>query len=315
MSTATRADDAPAKDEQSSTTRTPAGSGPSRKLDRAYLLMLLPALALFTFFITLPALFGAFFSLTNYVGFGDWEFVGINNYRVMFTDPAILRAYAFTIGFAIATVIVVNIVAMLLALGLNAKIRFKTALRGVFFLPMVISGIVIAYVFNYLFATSLPTMVQSLGLEGPLSTSILANPQLAWVALVVVTAWQSIPMALIIYIAGLQAIPEDVYEAAALDGATPAKQFWAITLPLLAGYVVINTVLGVKNFLNAYDVVVGLTEGGPGTATMTVAMSIFNGFNSGDYAYQMANAVIFFVVTVAVSILQLLLIRRRGVQL
>ena len=295
---------------------TPRKAGPRRRrLDTAYLLMLLPALGLFTFFITLPGLAGAFFSTTNYVGFGDWEFVGLNNYRVMFTDPAILSAYAFTIGFSIVTVIVVNIVAMLLALGLNARIRFKTVLRGVFFLPMVISGIVIAYVFNYLFSTSLPTMLQSLGVSGPLSESILANPQLAWVALVVVTAWQSIPMALIIYIAGLQAIPEEVYEAAALDGATPGKQFWAITLPLLAGYVVINTVLGVKNFLNAYDIVVGLTEGGPGTATMTVAMSIFNGFNSGDYAYQMANAVIFFVVTVVVSILQLLLIRRRGVQL
>lgn len=187
-------------------------------------------------------------------------------------------------------------------------------MRGVFFLPMVISGIVIAYVFNFLFSTSLPTMMDSLGISGPLSESILANPNLAWVALVV-TAWQSIPMALIIYIAGLQSIPEDVYEAAALDGASPAKQFWSITLPLLAGYVVINTVLGVKNFLNAYDIVVGLTGGGPGTATMTVAMSIFDGFDGGDYAYQMANAVLFFVVTLGVSVLQLLIIRRRGVQL
>ncbi|GGK76780.1 carbohydrate ABC transporter permease [Ornithinimicrobium pekingense] len=285
------------------------------RVPRTYYLMLLPALALFTFFITLPALAGALFSLTNYVGFGDWEFVGINNYRVMFTDPKILSAYVFTIGFSVVTVIVVNVLAMLLALGLNAKIRLKTALRGVFFVPMVISGIVIAYVFNYLFSTSLPSIVQSLGVGGPLSQSILANEDLAWLSIVIVTAWQSIPMALIIYLAGLQAIPDEVYEAAALDGATPGKQFWAITLPLMAGYVVINTVLGVKNFLNAYDIIVGLTNGGPGTSTMSVAMSIFTGFNSGDYAYQMANAVIFFLVTVIVSVLQLLLIRRRGVQL
>lgn len=287
----------------------------TRKVPATYYLMLFPALALFTVFITLPGLAGAFFSLTNYVGFGDWNFVGLNNYRVMFTDPKILDAYIFTIGFSIATVIVVNVVAMLLALGLNARIKFKTALRGIFFIPMVISGIVIAYVFNYLFSTSLPSIVQSLGIGGPLSESILTQERYAWLAIVLVTAWQSIPMALIIFIAGLQAIPEEVYEAADLDGARPATQFWAITLPLLAGYVVINTVLGVKNFLNAYDVIVGLTNGGPGTATMSVAMSIFTGFNSGDYAYQMANAVIFFVVTVVVSILQLWIIRKRGVSL
>jgi raffinose/stachyose/melibiose transport system permease protein len=300
-----------------STTRSGSETAPGRRrpVPRTYYLMLFPALALFTFFITLPALAGALFSLTNYVGFGDWEFVGINNYRVMFTDPKILSAYVFTIGFSVVTVIVVNVLGMLLALGLNARIKLKTALRGVFFVPMVISGIVIAYVFNYLFSTSLPSIAQSLGIEGALSQSILANEDLAWVSIVIVTAWQSIPMALIIYLAGLQAIPDEVYEAAALDGATPGKQFWSITLPLMAGYVVINTVLGVKNFLNAYDIIVGLTNGGPGTSTMSVAMSIFTGFNSGDYAYQMANAVIFFLVTVIVSVLQLLLIRRRGVQL
>lgn len=303
---------------------TPAGPAPDQpsgrrgtpgRRDTAYPVMLLPAVALFTFFITLPGLVGAFYSLTSYVGYGDWDFVGINNYRVMFSDPAITSAYLFTMGFAAVTVVVVNVVAMLLALGLHSRIRFRTALRTVFFLPMVVSGIVIAYVFNYLFSTSLPSLMSALGVSGPLSQSILANPDLAWVGLVLVTAWQAIPMALIIFLAGLQSVPEDVYEAAALDGAGPAKQFWSITLPLLSGYVVINTVLGVKNFLNAYDIVVGLTGGGPGTATMTVAMSIFDGFDGGDYAYQMANAVLFFVVTLAVSILQLLIIRRRGVQL
>ena len=146
-------------------------------------------------------------------------------------------------------------------------------------------------------------------------TSILANPDLAWIAIVIVTAWQAIPSALIIYLAGLLAIPEEVYEASSLDGATPWRQFTAITLPLVAGYVVINTVLGFKNFLNAYDIIVGLTNGGPGTATSSVAMTIFTGFTSGDYAYQMANAVVFFIITVVISVLQLRIINRRGVSL
>lgn len=278
-----------------------------KKVDAAFYVMLLPALLLFTLLIIGPALAGMFFSVTNYVGYGEYSFVGLANYLVLFTDPRILSAYGFTIGFSVVTVLLVNAIALFLAVLLNSKIKFKTALRGVFFIPMVVSGIVIAYVFNYIFSTSIPAVFGG--------SSILANADWAWVAVVIVTAWQAIPSALIIYLAGLLAIPEEVYEASSLDGATPWRQFTAITLPLVAGYVVINTVLGFKNFLNAYDIIVGLTNGGPGTATSSVAMTIFTGFTSGDYAYQMANAVVFFVITVLISIAQLRIINRRGVSL
>lgn len=136
-----------------------------------------------------------------------------------------------------------------------------------------------------------------------------------FVAIVLVSIWQAAPGAIIIYLAGLLAIPEDVYEAGALDGATSWKRFRHLTLPLVAGYLVINTILGFKGFLNSYEIVVALTSGGPGTSTMTVAMTIFTGFTSGDYAYQMANAFIFFLVAVFFSLAQLRLIRTRGVSL
>ncbi|PWJ49068.1 carbohydrate ABC transporter membrane protein 1, CUT1 family [Quadrisphaera granulorum] len=278
-----------------------------KKVDAAFYLMLLPALLLFTLLIVGPALAGMFFSVTNYVGYGEYSFIGVSNYLVLFTDPRILRSYGFTIGFSVVTVLLVNAIALFLAVLLNSRIKFKTALRGVFFIPMVVSGIVIAYVFNYVFSTTIPAVFGG--------SSILANADWAWVAVVVVTAWQAVPSALIIYLAGLLAIPEEVYEASSLDGASPWRQFTAITLPLMAGYVVINTVLGFKNFLNAYDIIVGLTDGGPGTSTSSVAMTIFTGFTSGDYAYQMANAVVFFVITVLISIAQLRIINRRGVSL
>jgi raffinose/stachyose/melibiose transport system permease protein len=202
-----------------------------------------------------------------------------------------------------------------IALGLNAKIKWRTGLRGVYFLPMVISGLVIAYVFSFLCNTSLPSIAHSLGIGGPLSTGFLTDSRYAWLGVVIVSAWQTMPAAIIIYLAGLISIPTEVYEASAIDGATPWKAFRHITLPLIFGYLVINSVLGLKGFLNAYDVIVGLTNGGPGTATQSVAMSIFTGFTGGDYAYQMANAVIFFIVTVTLSVLQLSLIRKRGVSL
>lgn len=294
--------------------RSSAGTIPvaRRRVEGIYYVFLLPSLILFTLAITLPAVIGIFFSFTNSIGFGDWEFVGFINYIAAFSDPAILQSYLFTFGFAAVTVIVVNVVAFLLAVGLTSRIRFKTGLRTIFVIPMVISGIVIAFVFNFLFSNSLPAFGQAVGI-GWLSESILANPDLAWIAIVIVTAWQAIPGTLLIYIAGLLSVPGDVYEAADIDGAGKFAQLTRITLPLVMGYVVINVILGFKGFLNAYDIIVGLTNGGPGTATRSIAMTIVTGFTSGDYAYQMANATIFFVITIAIALLQLSLTRGRNV--
>jgi raffinose/stachyose/melibiose transport system permease protein len=286
----------------------------SKRVERVYYFMLFPAVALFTFFITLPGVIGMFFSITNYAGYGDWHFIGLTNYGALFSDPRILQSYGFTIFFAVVATIVTNALALFLAIGLNSKIKWKKSLRAIYFVPMVISGIVIAYVFNFLFSTTIPAIAASIGWTAG-QDSVLANERWAWLAIVIVASWQAIPGAMIIYLAGLLAIPEEVYEAAALDGANPWRVFRSVTFPLVFGYVVINSILGVKNFLNVYDVIVGLTNGGPGTATSSVAMTIFTGFSGGDYAYQMANAVIFFILTVAVSVIQLRLIRNRDVEL
>ncbi|WP_254630007.1 carbohydrate ABC transporter permease [Curtobacterium sp. Csp2] len=278
--------------------------GRRKRVEPLFLVFLVPTLVLFTLAITLPAVMGIVLSFTDSVGFGEFRFTGLTNYVAVFSDPAILQAYLFTIGFSLVTVLVVNAIAFLLAIALTSKVRGKIALRAVFVLPMVISGIVIAYVFSFLFANSLPALATALGFA-PLEQSILANPDLAWVAIVVVTAWQAIPSTLLIYIAGVLSIPGEVYEAAALDGASSWRQLVSITAPLTAGYILINLVIGFKNFLNSYDIIVGMTDGGPGTATTSVAMSIFKGFSSGDYAYQMANATIFFVIAVVIAVIQL----------
>ncbi|MBK7822265.1 MAG: sugar ABC transporter permease [Tessaracoccus sp.] len=282
-----------------------------RRVEPIYYLFLVPSLILFTLAITIPGIIGIFFSFTDSIGIGTWSFNGLTNYVAAFSDPAILQSYLFTFGFSIATVIVVNAIAFMLAVGLTSRVRFKTGLRTIFVIPMVISGIIIAYVFNFLFSNSLPAVGTALGIEF-LQTSILANPDLAWTAIVAVTAWQAIPGTLLIYIAGLLSVPGDVYEAADIDGATKFQQLTRITVPLVAGYVVINFILGFKGFLNAYDIIVGLTNGGPGTATRSVAMTIITGFNGGDYAYQMANATIFFIVAILISVLQLSLTRGRN---
>lgn len=282
-----------------------------KRVEPIYYLFLLPSLLLFTLAITLPGVIGIVFSFTDSIGLGDWKFIGFTNYIAAFSDPAILSSFLFTFGFSLVTVVVVNVIAFLLAVGLTARIRFKMGLRAIFVIPMVVSGIIIAYVFQFLFQNSVPGIGAALGIPF-LQESILANPDLAWVGIVIVTAWQSIPGTLLIYIAGLLSIPGEVYEAADIDGASKPQQLLRITLPLVAGYVVINVILGFKNFLNSYDIVVGLTNGGPGTSTRTIAMTIIRGFQTGDYAYQMATATLFFIITVIIAVLQLSVTRGRS---
>lgn len=274
------------------------------KVEPIYWFFLLPALLLFSLLVAYPAVEGIVMSFTNSIGFGDFDWVGLRNYIALFQDQNIVESYAFTFLFAITTVLLVNIIAFFLALALTARIKFRTGLRAIYVIPMVVSAIIYSFVFRFLFNNSLPMLGQWLGNE-TLSTSLLANEDWAWFAIVLVTVWGSVPSALLIYIAGLTTVPADVYEASSIDGATGWKTLTNITLPLVAGYVGINMIVGLKNFMQVYDQIVALTQGGPGTATRSVAFTIFAGFNGGDYAYQMANATVFFIIALALAAIQL----------
>jgi raffinose/stachyose/melibiose transport system permease protein len=158
----------------------------------AYLFMIIPAIVLFTFFIIYPAVVGIFYSFTNYVGYGTWHFVGFANYQAAFGDPTIRDSYGFTLLFAVVACIVTNVTAMALALALNAKIKWRAGFRTVFFMPMVISGLVISYVFTFILSTSVPIIASAIHFA-PLETSILANQHTAWLGIVFVASWVAIP--------------------------------------------------------------------------------------------------------------------------
>ena len=217
-------------------------------------------------------------------------------------------SYRFTISFALGTAILTNVIALFLAVLLNSKIRWSNAFKGIYFVPMVLSGLVVAYCFQYIFSQAIPQIIPF----GPLGRGMLSDPFWAGVAVVLVSTWQSLPGSIIIYLAGLSSVGTDIYEAGTIDGATAGEQFRYLTLPLLAPFVIINTVLGLKNALNVYDVIIGLTNGGPGTATRSIAMSIVKTLEFSDYSYGSANAVVFAVFTILLSIAQLALIRRIG---
>ena len=282
---------------------------------RTFLLITIPILALFVCFNTIPLIRGVIYSFTNFKGFGTYDFVGFRNYMDLFTDPRIGGSYLFTIKLAIAATIVTNVISLILALGLNSKIKGKTFFRAAYFLPNVLGALVVGYVFQYLFTYILPAVGEMIGSEA-LSSSMLSNENTAWIAIMIVCCWQNIAMNTIIYISGLQTVPEDVYEAGSLDGATGWKKFRHLTFPLIIPFFTINMVLCVKNFLMVFDQVMAMTQGGPAQSTESISFLIYNnGMKGGSFGYQSANAVIFFIVIVAISAAQMSISSRKEEQL
>jgi len=271
-----------------------------------------PALVLFALLHTLPVLIGIFFSFTNFAGYGAWDFTWFKNYAALFQDDRVLRAYGFSFGFAIVATILVNVISLSLALALNSKIKFQSTFRGIFFIPYVLSVLVVGYVFQYLFSNSLPQILSGIPV---IQQNILTNPDWAWTAIVFLAVWQGAAFSTILYLAGLQTIPGELYEASSMDGATPWRQFWSITFPLIAAFFTINMVLSMKNYLQVFDHIVALTNGGPGTSTESITMLIFRGgFQGGEYAYQTSNAVIYLIVIIVVSYFQFKVLNRGGVE-
>ena len=275
--------------------------------------MTIPILILFFCFNTLPLIKGVIYSFTNFKGYGDYDWVGLRNYADLFTDARVGKSYLFTFKLAIGSTIIVNVISLILALGLNSKIKFKSAMRGLYFIPNILGALVVGYIFNYFFTYILPAIMQMLGGSGE---SMLASTKWAWVAIMIVCAWQSIAMNTIIYISGLQTVPEDVYEAGSIDGATGWAKFKNLTFPLIFPFVTINMVLCMKNFLMVFDQIVALTKGGPAQSTESISYLIYNnGMSGGQFGFQSANAVVFFVVIVVISIGQMTFLGKKEEQL
>ena len=273
--------------------------------EKTFLCITIPILILFFMFNTLPLIRGVIYSFTNYKGYGTYDFVGFRNYVDLFQDSRVGKSYLFTFKFAIVSTIVTNVVSLILALGLNSKIKGKSALSGIYFIPNVLGGLVVGYIFSFIFTYILPTVGQKLGI-GFLSSSMLSSESSAWLAIVFVACWQSVAMNTIIYISGLQTVPEDVYEAGSIDGATGWSKFKNLTFPLIIPFFSINMVLCMKNFLMVFDQIMALTKGGPAQSTESISYLIYNnGMSGGQFGFQSANAVIFFIVIVVISVAQM----------
>ena len=291
-----------------------AGKRPSRfsnrKVDRAFYWMAVPAALIFTLFLYVPFLQGVAYSFTNSQGYGRYSWIGFRNYGALFRDGRVGHAYLFTLLIAILITLLVNFIALFISVALNGKIAFKNGFRVIYFIPYTLSVLVIGYVFKYIFMTPLPALGKALGI-GWLSQSLLTSEHYAWIPIVFLSVWQAVAYSTLIYLAGLQTIDSEVYEAASIDGANEWQKFWRITFPLIGPFFTINLVLTLKNAFNTFDQVVALTAGGPDSKTETVTYLIYKGgLTGGEYAYQTANAVMFFIVLAVIAFIQLGISRR-----
>ena len=283
--------------------------------EKTFLSIMIPVVILFFAFNTLPMIKGFIYSLTNYKGYGSYEFVGFRNYIDLFSDARVGKSYLFTFKYALVGTVLVNVLSLIMALGLNAQIRFKSALRGIYFVPNILGGLVVGYIFSFLFTYILPAVGDTFNISW-LQNSILASEKYAWIAVLVVGVWQAVAMNTIIYVSGLQTVPEDVYEASMLDGANKWQKFWKVTLPLIMPFVTINLVLSTKNMLMVFDQIMSLTKGGPAQSTESISYLIYqNGMSGGQFGFQSANAVIFFLIIVGISLFQMTVLNKKEEQL
>jgi multiple sugar transport system permease protein len=285
---------------------------------RAGMAFVAPALALIFVFFFLPVAAGLLLSLTDFDLYaladpGSVRFVGLKNYATLLASPVFWKAMANTLYFVLVGGPLSVALSLAAALLLNEKlVRFKALFRTVFFAPVVTTLVAVAVVWRYLYHPRFGLLNQALGALGIAPIDWLGNPRWAIPAIIVMAAWRSFGYNMVIFLAGLQAIPESVYEAARLDGAGPLQRFWRITLPLLRPtmmFVVVMTMIGYFQLFAEPYVLTGGT-GGPANATITVVMLMYKeGFRWWNMGYAAAIAFVLFLVVLAATSLQLALQR------
>jgi len=278
--------------------------------------MTAPAVIVILLFVEIPFLMSITYSFTKWNGLDKAaKFIGLANYAELVTnDPGFGKAMSFTLLFTVLAVAAINVVAILLAVILDMKIRGRNVLRGAFYIPNIISLIIIGYVWRFIFSRGFDSL-GALTHFGIFQLSWLGDSHLAFVSVVLVSVWQSIGFYMVIYIAGLQTVPREQLEAAVIDGTGPVSRFFRITLPLIMPSITVAVFYSVSNALKTFDVIFSLTFGGPGTATTSIALDIYKtAFSDNRFGYGTAKSVVLFLLILVVTVTQLNAFKRREVQ-
>ena len=287
-----------------------------RAIRRWWPLFVLPTCFAFALGFVVPLVMGSYLSFTEVTTITDAEFVGLKNYVRAFQDPDFLHALLFTLAFTIVTTILINVASFFVAYMFTKAMRGAKLFRSVFFMPNLIGGIVLGYIWSMIFD----------GILIKYNTSVILETKYGFWGLVILVCWQQIGYMMIIYIAGLQAVPEDMLEAARIDGANRWQTLWRVTIPNVMPSITICMFLSLTNGFKLFDQNLALTAGRPFQqlgngetikTTEMLALNIVNAFGTsggGNRGVGQAKAVIFFIVVAAISIIQLQANRRKEVQ-
>ncbi|WP_285699869.1 sugar ABC transporter permease [Actinomadura sp. NBRC 104412] len=274
-----------------------------------------PALAVYALVVLYPSLSGVVYAFTDWNGLGDRGFVGLDNFVRLFRDDAARGSLVNTLLLTVAIVVVQNAIGLLLALGVHARIKSRTVLRVVFFAPAVVSPVMVAFLWKYIYNPApdagLNGILGAVGLGG-LRQDWLGNPDLAIWSIAGMVIWQFAGYSMVIFLAGLEGVPEELHEAAMIDGAGRFQRFRHVTWPLLAPAVTINLMLSTIGGLKLFDQVYAATQGGPGHASETLSTVLYKqAFVFGNYGYSISIALVLALFVAAVSMVQIHYLRGR----
>jgi raffinose/stachyose/melibiose transport system permease protein len=276
-----------------------------------------PALVVYAVVVLYPSIAGIVYAFTDWSGVGDFSFVGFDNFSTMLDDDAAKESLGNTLMLTVAIVVVQNLVGLLLALGVHAQIKTRSLLRVIFFAPAVVSPVMVAFLWKYIYNpddnAGINGVLGALGLGG-LRQDWLGDPSLALWSVAAMVIWQYAGYSMVIFLAGLQGVPDELIEAARIDGAGRWQRFRYVTWPLLAPALTINLMLSTIGGLKLFDQVYAATNGGPGTSSETLSTVLYkDAFVYGKFGYSTAIALVLALFVAAVSLVQLSYLRSREV--
>ena len=285
-----------------------------RKLFLQYLLLVLPGFIIFTIGLILPLLLSFRYSVTSWDGISPEKvFVGFRNYMDLFQDDNFRSAWWFTIKFTIGNTLIQNAAALLFAVALDSGIRCKKIYRAAFFIPCLISAVIVGFVWLKMFSNVLPAVYDWLGTN--FNFMLFGSGKTVLWGLLIANNWQWIGYWMLIYLAGLQSVPSDLYEAAKVDGAGAVKRFFNVTIPMLAPAITICVVGITTGSLKVYDLLVSSTKGGPGRASTSVIYQTYTtAINGRQYGYGSAMTVTLVVALLLVALIQVKGLKSKEVQ-
>ncbi|WP_226037765.1 carbohydrate ABC transporter permease [Aquibacillus saliphilus] len=284
----------------------------NRKL--SFWLFLTPVLLGLGLVVVLPFVYGLIFSFTDWNGITANNFLGFENYINLFKDAEFRAAMGFTVLFSVVAIILLNFLGLALALLVTRKLKSSNFLRTVFFMPNLIGGLILGFIWQFIFISVFDDIGQALGIEA--LSGWLSTTNTGFWGLIILTCWQMAGYIMIIYIAYLQNIPNELIEAAEIDGASSWQRFRHITFPLVAPAFTISMFLTLSNSFKIYDQNLSLTGGGPYNSTQMVAMEIVKtAFSENEMAFAQAKGVIFFLIVSIIAITQVYYNKKREVDM